>query len=85
MCKHSKAGGEESLRILISYYVFVFHITYTNKWLKALILSVIQTFWLFEFFVVLLRVDHMWQSRVETEGYSVAYFDRIAAFKALYH
>ena len=24
----------------------------------------------------------MWQSRVEIEGYSVAYFDRIAAFKA---
>ena len=27
---------------------------------------------------------HMWQSRVEVEGYSVAYFDRIAAFEALY-
>ena len=27
----------------------------------------------------------MWQSRVETEGYSVAYFDRIAAFEAPYH
>ena len=27
---------------------------------------------------------HMWQSRVEIEGYSVAYFDRIAAFKAPY-
>ena len=26
----------------------------------------------------------MWQSRVEVEGYSVAYFDRIAAFKAPY-
>ena len=26
----------------------------------------------------------MWQSRVEIEGYSVAYFDRIAAFKAPY-
>ena len=25
---------------------------------------------------------HMWQSRVEIEGYSVAYFDRIVAFKA---
>ena len=27
---------------------------------------------------------HMWQSRVEIEGYSVTYFDRIAAFKAPY-
>ena len=27
----------------------------------------------------------MWQSRVEIEGYSVAYFDRIAAFEAPYH
>ena len=27
---------------------------------------------------------YMWQSRVEIEGYSVAYFDRIAAFKAPY-
>ena len=26
---------------------------------------------------------HMWQSRVESEHYSVAYFDRIAAFEAL--
>ena len=26
----------------------------------------------------------MWQSRVEIKGYSVAYFDRIAAFKAPY-
>ena len=26
----------------------------------------------------------MWQSRVEIEGYSVAYFDRIAAFEAPY-
>ena len=25
---------------------------------------------------------YMWQSRVEIEGYSVAYFDRIAAFEA---
>ena len=25
-----------------------------------------------------------WQARVENKGYSVAYFDRIAAFKALY-
>ena len=27
----------------------------------------------------------MWQSHVEIEGYSIAYFDRIAAFEALYH
>ena len=26
----------------------------------------------------------MWQSRVEIEGYSVAYFNRIAAFEAPY-
>ena len=26
----------------------------------------------------------MWQSRVEIEGYSVAYFDRVAAFEASY-
>ena len=26
----------------------------------------------------------MWQSRVEIEGYSVAYFDRIASFEAPY-
>ena len=26
----------------------------------------------------------MWQSRVEIEGYSVTYFDRIAAFEAPY-
>ena len=26
---------------------------------------------------------HMWQSRVEIEHYSVAYFDRIAAFEVL--
>ena len=26
----------------------------------------------------------LWQSRVEIEGYSVAYFDHIAAFEALY-
>ena len=26
----------------------------------------------------------MWQSRVEIEGYSFTYFDRIAAFEALY-
>ena len=28
--------------------------------------------------------EHMWQSRVEIESYSVAYFDHIAAFKAPY-
>ena len=28
--------------------------------------------------------SNVWQSRVEIEGYSVAYFDRIAAFKAPY-
>ena len=28
--------------------------------------------------------DYMWQSRVEIKGYSVAYFDRITAFEALY-
>ena len=27
----------------------------------------------------------MWQSHVEIEDYSVAYFDRIAAFKVPYH
>ena len=27
--------------------------------------------------------EYMWQSRVEIEHYSVAYFDRIAAFEAL--
>ena len=27
---------------------------------------------------------HMWQSRVEIEHYSVAYFTRIAAFEALW-
>jgi len=26
---------------------------------------------------------HMWQSHVQNEHYSVAYFDRIAAFEAL--
>ena len=30
-------------------------------------------------------VRHMWQSHVEIEDYSIAYFDYIAAFKALYH
>ena len=28
-------------------------------------------------------LPHMWQSRVEIKHYSVAYFDRIAAFEAL--
>ena len=28
---------------------------------------------------------YVWQSRVEIEDYSVAYFDRIAAFEVLYH
>ena len=27
---------------------------------------------------------HLWQSRVENERYSVAYFDRIRMFKVLY-
>ena len=27
---------------------------------------------------------YMWQSRAEIEGYSVAYFDRIAAFETSY-
>ena len=31
-----------------------------------------------------MRKIYLWQSRVEIEGYSIAYFDRIAAFKALY-
>ena len=30
------------------------------------------------------RQYYMWQSRVEFEGYSVAYFDRIVAFEAPY-
>ena len=33
---------------------------------------------------VLGRTLCMWQSRVEIEGYSVAYFDRIAVFEAPY-
>ena len=28
-------------------------------------------------------LSHVWQSRVEIEHYSVAYFNRIAAFEAL--
>ena len=31
-----------------------------------------------------MSTTHMWQSRVEIEGYSVVYFDRIAVFKVLY-
>ena len=27
--------------------------------------------------------QHVWQSRVETEHYSIAYFDRIAVFEVL--
>ena len=29
--------------------------------------------------------NKMWQSHVEIEGYSIAYFDRIAVFEAPYH
>ena len=29
------------------------------------------------------KETYMWQSRVEIEHYSIAYFDRIAAFEAL--
>ena len=32
-----------------------------------------------------MHVQYMWQSRVEIDGYSVAYFDRIAALEAPYH
>ena len=35
-------------------------------------------------FIIDHNVLHMWQSRVKIEGYSVAYFDRIAAFKVPY-
>ena len=28
---------------------------------------------------------HLWQSHVEIEGYSVTYFDLIAAFEVPYH
>ena len=35
-------------------------------------------------YVQYLSKSHMWQSRVEIEGYPVAYFDRIAAFEAPY-
>ena len=30
-------------------------------------------------------LSHVWQSCVEIEGYSIPYFDRIAAFEVLYH
>ena len=30
-----------------------------------------------------MQLDNMWQSRVEIEDYSVAYFDRITVFKVL--
>ena len=33
----------------------------------------------------MLKLTQKWQFRVEIEGYSVAYFDRIAAFGAPYH
>ena len=33
---------------------------------------------------IVMYPTYVWQSRVEIEGYSVAYFDRIAAFKAPY-
>ena len=32
----------------------------------------------------LIKIYQMWQSRVEIEGYSVAYFDHMAAFEAPY-
>ena len=28
---------------------------------------------------------HMWQSRIQIEDYTIVYFDRIAAFKVMYH
>ena len=34
---------------------------------------------------IIYTVLHMWQSCVEIEGYSVAYFKRIAVFEAPYH
>ena len=30
------------------------------------------------------KIKYMWQSSVEIEGFSIVYFDRIAAFKAPY-
>ena len=38
---------------------------------------------MFDFYPGLPHVMQMWQSRVEIEHYSVAYFNRIAAFEAL--
>ena len=35
-----------------------------------------------KFFNTLINLVHMWQSCVEIEGYSIAYFDRIVAFEA---
>ena len=32
----------------------------------------------------LFQQEHMWQSRVEIEGYSIAYFAHIAVFEVLY-
>ena len=38
---------------------------------------------LYAYPIALCMYLYMWQSRVEIEHYSVAYFDRIAAFEAL--
>ena len=38
---------------------------------------------LYAYPIALCMYLYMWQSRVEIEHYSVAYFDRIAVFKAL--
>ena len=35
-------------------------------------------------FQELILIQPMWESRVETKDYSVVYFNRIAAFEALY-
>ena len=41
--------------------------------------------WLHQYTVNWFKLQlHVWQSRVEIEGYSVAYFDRIAVFEVLY-
>ena len=45
--------------------------------------SKIQTIMIFMAYLRWVWVIHVWQSRVEIEHYSVAYFDRIAAFEAL--
>ena len=37
------------------------------------------------FDITVLTFCYVWQSRVEIEGYSVAYFNRIDAFGAPYH